>query len=930
VVIWRSLLNAPPLADLLHNWLQTLARQTLSTFPETLDEQVRLLLTYLRQERCLLVLDNMESLFATAEAPGRAGVMRTGYEGYDQLLQRIAGSDHQSTLLLTSREQPYALQRLGRQAQVTTGQIQILSVTGLDQAAGQQLLQSNGLLTSAQEAATLIENYSGNPLALQIAAATIADFFGGDVAAFRREEAGLFDGIQLVLDQQFARLTALERDTLIWLAIERQEATPASLRSNFVYPVPVNTLLEALLALQSRSLVETRSGTLTLPNVIIEYTTDYFVEQIYQELIGDALTLWQGQGQGQGQGHRQTAAANQLSLGAFEHPLAHSFLNRFPFFKAQAKEYVRQSQQRFILQPLADRLLANVGKPQLLTTVQQLLRILRQATSSRTSSLASSLPGYAAGNLLNLLLYLEVDLAAYDFSELQIRQAHLRNKNAAGLRLIGAQLRDPTFSDNFSTILAMAFHATDELLATGVHDGTIYLWQTKDWQRAGLLHGHTNAVRSLAFAPSATTAAAQSLLASGGGDGRICLWHLEDGQNSPTYTLQREGYVRALAFSHDGTVLVSGSDDQLVSFWQVATGELRRQCRGHQGRIYGISSCAPLSSGPHQGRALVFSAGEDAHIYVWEANSGEQVAILAGHQHSIHALACVSIPGDGAHDTQKAWLASADASGLICLWNLQTFSLHYHWHEDRTVIHTLSFNATGTLLASAGDNGLVHIWELGEGRLEKTIQAHPRAVVAAIFSARSPFLLATCGYDHLIRLWNSANGQALQVLHGFRNKSYVAQFQPSANNLLATGHTDGIVRLWQVDNATPRLQRQLMGHRSNVFTLAFSPDGTRLASGSSDATIRLWNSATGEHLHTLYGHTRDIFSVAFSPDGEFLVSTSADQTIRLWETAGGCEVRCFADKGCSSWSAVFHPSGKWVASGDFDYQVRLWEVATGQ
>ena len=913
VVIWRSLLNAPPLGEILGNWLQILARQHLTAPPTSLDEQLRLLLDYLRQERCLLVLDNVESIFGTEEAPGRAGSTRPGYEGYDQLFQRIGGSDHQSCLLLTSREQPYALLRLGRQAQEASGRIRVLGLTGLDQQAGQALLQSNGLHTSAQDAAQLIDNYSGNPLALQIVAATIADFFGGDVATFRQEEGALFDGMRVVLDQQFARLSSLERDILVWLAIEREEVTVAALRSNFVQPVTTREFLEALQALQNRSLLETHPNGLTLQNVIIEYTTAYLVEQVCEEIL--AFGFWildtgAGESPATIQNRAPKAPAKSQNL----------FLNRFALLKAQAKEYVRESQIRLILRPLADRLVAQVGKAQLPLTLQRLLESLRQT--------APGTPGYAAGNLLNLLLLLEVDLHEYDFSGLCLWQAHLRNANAAGLRLTDAQLRDPTFTDNFTTIQTMAFHPTGELLAAGGTDGAIYLWQTANWQRVGILHGHTSAVRTLAFAPPGTILNDQSLLVSGGADGQLRFWHLQNGQGQPGYTLKRSGYLRALAFSPDGAQLVSGSDDQTVCLWQVATGELRQQFTGHQGRIYGVAFCAPLSRGAHQGKRLVISSGEDTHVYLWDADSGEQIAVLAAHQHPIRALACLPATRGAAQRDEAAWLATADEAGVIYLWDLHTLRPQRHWQEDREIIRALSFNADGTLLASAGDNGLARIWEPTQGRLVQTIRAH-RAVATATFSPQTPFLLATTGYDRTISLWNAANGQAQHFLHGYRNKVYVAQFQPPAGNLLATGHSDGVVRLWQFDEGKPRLQHQLTGHPS-VFTLAFSPDGTRLASGSNDTTIRLWDSATGAHLRTLYGHTNDLYSVAFSPDGRLLVSTSADQTIRLWDTHSGSEVRRFATQGCTSWSAVFHPNGVWVATGDFDHQVRLWEVATGR
>ena len=226
--------------------------------PESLDDQLRLLLTYLQQERCLLVLDNVESIFV-ADTPGtagaqqaksRAGVTRPGYEGYDQLFQRLASSEHQSCLLLTSREQPYALVRSGRQAQAT-GRVQVLPLAGLDQQAGEALLASNGLHASPAEAAQLIRNYSGNPLALQIVAATIADFFGGDVAAFQQEGGNLFDGMRLMLDQQFARLSPLEQR--FWCGWRSSEpVTVPMLRSNFVQPIAI-AAARSIAALQSRS-----------------------------------------------------------------------------------------------------------------------------------------------------------------------------------------------------------------------------------------------------------------------------------------------------------------------------------------------------------------------------------------------------------------------------------------------------------------------------------------------------------------------------------------------------------------------------------------------------------------------------------------------------------------------------------------------------
>ena len=162
--------------------------------------------------------------------------------------------------------------------------VRSLRLSGLDLQAGQAILQGSGLRASAQEAALLVKSYSGNPLALQIVGNTIADFFGGDVAAFQQDEGFIFDGIRAVLDQQFARLSDLERDILVWLAIEREAITVQTLRGNLVQAVTTPELLSALNALQARSLLEKVGDGLTLQNVVIEYLTERLIEGVCAEI----------------------------------------------------------------------------------------------------------------------------------------------------------------------------------------------------------------------------------------------------------------------------------------------------------------------------------------------------------------------------------------------------------------------------------------------------------------------------------------------------------------------------------------------------------------------------------------------------------------------------------------------------------------------
>ena len=146
--------------------------------------------------------------------------------------------------------------------------------------------------------------------------------------------------------------------------------------------------------------------------------------------------------------------------------------------------------------------------------------------------------------------------------------------------------------------------------------------------------------------------------------------------------------------------------------------------------------------------------------------------------------------------------------------------------------------------------------------------------------------------------------------------------------MLASGSGDNTVRLWEV--TTGRELRRLKGHSNPVWSVAFSPDGMMLASGSGDNTVRLWEVATGRELRRLKGHSNPVWSVAFSPDGRLLASGSDDNTVRLWEVAAGLKLRRLEGHSNGVLSVTFSPDGRLLASGSWDNTARLWEVATGR
>ncbi|NJR48529.1 MAG: hypothetical protein HC780_02180 [Leptolyngbyaceae cyanobacterium CSU_1_3] len=267
--------RCPRIETILADLIQVLSHQHETQLPETIDGQLGRLMHYLRQHRCLLILDNAESILGTGE---QAGHYPIGYEFYGDLFRRIGETVHQSCVVLTSREKPREVAALEGSA------VRSFKLAGFDQLEAKELLKTKALSADADSFEQLIQMYAGNPLALKIAATTIQELFDGDVWEFLKQGTAVFGDISDLLDQQFDRLSDLEKQIMYWLAIDREGASLSDLAEDLVPSVPPRYLIEALASLTRRPLVEKQGAKFTQQPVVMEYITDRLIEQAHAEI----------------------------------------------------------------------------------------------------------------------------------------------------------------------------------------------------------------------------------------------------------------------------------------------------------------------------------------------------------------------------------------------------------------------------------------------------------------------------------------------------------------------------------------------------------------------------------------------------------------------------------------------------------------------
>ncbi len=434
---------------------------------------------------------------------------------------------------------------------------------------------------------------------------------------------------------------------------------------------------------------------------------------------------------------------------------------------------------------------------------------------------------------------------------------------------------------------------------------------------------------------------------TGGWGGVLRVWDAES-NDEPLLSIQAGGdRVTAVAFSHDGKYLASGSDDPFAfaSIWNAKSGELVQVLQGHTGPVYSLAFT-------RDGKRIL-TGSADGTARLWNVENGELLRTYQGHSWLVW---CVAFSPD---ETQ---FVTASQDGTAIVWSVETGEKLPPFRGHRGPVYAAAFSPDGQYVATGGYDKRVLIWRpdelqeydyraaaaafareqagdtassggalsTGDTASYAALSGHTAAVRSLRFS-RDGKLILSASHDNTLIVWDAIAGTAYKTLRGHGSWVRSCDLSPDGKWALS-GSYDRKAKLWDIEGYEELRVlkgRVLEGHVDEILAASFSRDGREIVTASRDRTARTWDFASGQLLHTFEeGHAFLATRVLFIPDNKQprLVTSAVDSTVRIWDLAGGTQIEQLEGTGRSAAVAVSH-DGRWVLTGGEGKTAKLWDVS---
>jgi WD40 repeat protein/serine/threonine protein kinase len=521
----------------------------------------------------------------------------------------------------------------------------------------------------------------------------------------------------------------------------------------------------------------------------------------------------------------------------------------------------------------------------------------------------------------------QIDENAFDTAEQLLKDCPppLRNWEWGRLRFLTMQ--SVSDFDGQAPVDSVAFFNDGKKFVSGGWDGKARVWDVATKNMLFSIPYGATYVHAVAVSPN------RKLIATGGNDRNayVKIWNAETGDLIPTTFVGHRDDVLSVAFSRDGTRLLTSSYDKTARLWDVATGKELQTYVGHNWWVW--------SAAFSRDESQIVTASQDGTCIVWSTESGKAGPPFTGHAGPAYAAA---FSADGRS------VVSGGYDNRVLIWQpdqVEPFNYElvvskngvnpppkYRALEGHTgPVHTVAFSPNGKLVLSGSNDNTVKLWDFASGKLIKSLRGHGGWVDSAVFSPDLDSHWVLSGsHDNGIKLWNIQGYEEVRVLQGQVFQGHTDAVLSAAasrdGKRIVTASRDRTAKMW--DAATGKLLKDFEeGHEYLASTSAFFPDGKRLLTAAADNTTRTWDLTTGTQLLRLDRTGRGSVAV-LSHDGKFVLTGSDEPTAQLWNAATGELLRTTQPLAAEATAVAFSPDDKQFFVGDAHGHCTLWNSQT--